>query len=186
MNILNKLEWLARYGFIDIIFGLGVISFLVSLIKKTFPTNYEHLHVSVSLGGSVSIPPDIKVNQSFRIQLSNSGQTNFYIARAYFCANQREWWTLWLWNKSTGLNVHPGPDRIADKNNAFELKFTDQQPNDFTQYEALIRPGHSHRQTTWLPLAQPITQKLIDNRNCGTLYIEYATQKRQGVHRSKV
>ncbi len=147
MNILDKFEWLARYGFIDIIFGLGVISFLVRLIRKAFPTNYEHLHINVSMGGHVSIPPNIRVSQSFLIHLSNAGTTNLYIARAYFRA---------------------------------------QQPNYFTEYEALIRPGHSNRQTTWLALEQPVNQQLIDRRGCGVLYIEYAASGRQGVHRTKV
>ena len=123
MNILGKFEWLARYGFIDIIFGLGVISFLVRLIRKAFPTNCEHLHINVSMGGCVSIPPNISVSQSFLIHLSNAGTTNLYIARAYFRAKQGVWWTLWLWDKPTQLKVHPKSDRITDKK-AFELKFS--------------------------------------------------------------
>ncbi len=185
MNILNALEWLAKYGFIDIIFGIGVIGFLAQLIRKAFPTNYEHLHVNVSMGGPVSIPPEIRVPQSFQIQLSNAGQVNLYIARAYFRAKQRQWWTLWLWNKPTQLRIHPRSDRIIDKD-AFELKFPAQQPNYFTEYEALIRPGHPKRQTTWLAIEQPVEQLLINQRRCGALYIEYATSNKQGVHKINV
>ena len=39
---------------------------------------------------------------------------------------------------------------------------------------------------TWLALEQPIEQRMIDNRNCGILYIEYATQTKQGKHIIKV
>lgn len=186
MNIQDILEWSAKYGVIDIILGLGVLSFLGKLIRKAFPANYEHLHISVSLGGPVSILPNITAQQSFLIQLSNAGQTNLYIARAYFRARQRKWWTLWFWDRPTRLHVHPNSDRIADKDNAFELKFTGQQPNFFTEYEALVRPGHANRQVTFLALEQPIEQHLIDNRNCGVLYVEYATSNKQGVHKIKV
>jgi hypothetical protein len=185
MNLLDALERLTKYGLIDIFFGVGVISFLGGLIKKAFPTNYEHLHISIARGGPVSIPPGIRLSQSFQIQLSNAGQVNLYIARAYFQAKQRQWWTLWLWNKHTELHIHPRSDRIIDKD-AFELKFPAQQPNYFTEYEALIRPGHSNRQITWLALEEPIRQQLINRRVCGTLYVEYATSNKQGVHKIKV
>lgn len=118
MSILEKLEWLTKYGFIDIVFGVGVLSFLVNLIRKAIPSNYEHLHISISMGEAVSIPPNVTTQQSFNIYLSNAGQVNFYIARAYFRTKQRKWWSLWLWDKATQLYIHPKSDRIAHKNNA--------------------------------------------------------------------
>lgn len=187
--MLDTLEWLARYGFIDIIFGIGVISFLRRLIRRALPTNYEFLHVDVSPGVPGFIPDyngkQVNVDQSFSLRISNSGRSNFYVARAYFRAKQRRWRTLWLWRTPTQIRVHPRSARIADKD-AFELKFPDKRPEYFEEYEALIRPGSLNGQMTWLALEQPVEQRLIDKRRCGVLYVEYATSGRQGVHRVRV
>ena len=55
-GLLHALETLAKYGIIDIIFGIGVVSFLARLVQKAMPSNYDHLHINVSPGGGVSIP----------------------------------------------------------------------------------------------------------------------------------
>jgi hypothetical protein len=185
-KILGTLEWMSKYGIFDILTILGVFTFLGNMVRKGFPSNYEHLHISVSQGGPVFIPPNINLPQSFSIQLSNAGQTNVYVARAFFKTRQRVWWTLWLWDRTTQLRVHPRSDRIADKDNAFELKFTGERPNLFTEYETLIPAGHNHRRTTWLALEEPVDQRLIDVRKCGVLYVEYATSNKQGVHKVRL
>ena len=69
---------------------------------------------------------------------------------------------------------------------AFELKFIGNQPQYFTDFETLIRPGSSNSQLTWLALEQPLQQPLIDKRRCGTLYIEYAVSGQQGIHRTPI
>lgn len=184
--MLKTLEWLAKYGFIDIIFGIGVVGFIARLVAKAFPSNYDHLHVHVSRGGPVSIPRAGQLNHSLSILIRNAGQTNFYIARAYFRAKQRSWKTLWLVRHKTDLTVHPEAYRITDKD-AFELKFPCNSSTGFTDYETLVRPGPSNNGvTTWLPLTDEVSQDDIDNRTCGVLYIEYATSGKQGVHVVKV
>ncbi|MGA2177042.1 MAG: hypothetical protein ABSH38_18865 [Verrucomicrobiota bacterium] len=184
MNIWNTaldgLEWFTKHGFLEMLFGFGVLG----LIRRAFPRKYEHLHVNVTSGGPVSVPPQ-SAAQSLQIHLSNAGLVNLYIARAYFCAKQRHWWTLWLWNKPTQLRIHPKSDRIVDKD-AFELKFRPGPASPFTEYETLIHPGHPHRESTWLALESPVKQHLIDQRRCGVLYIEYATSDHQGVHKVNV
>ena len=184
-EILEFLEKLAKYGIIDIIFGIGVIGFIVKLIRRAFPTNYDHLHVNISIGGAVFIPGPGKVLNSINFQLANAGQTNFYVARAYFRAKQRPWWTLWLFPLKTKTIVHPASARIMDKD-AFELKFIGNQPQYFTDFETLIRPGSSNSQLTFLAVEQPLQQSLIDNRRCGTIYIEYAVSGQQGIHRTRI
>jgi hypothetical protein len=179
-GLLNFLEKLAKYGIIDIIFGIGVVGFLVRLIQKVMPSNYEHLHINVSIGGPVSIPGAGQVEQSISFILNNAGQTNFYVARAYFRPKFRRWWFLWLKRTPTNVIIHPRSFRIAGKD-AFELKFQGEHPW-FSDYETLVRPGRSGGQPTWLALEQPMHQSDIDNRNCGVLYIEYATTGKQGVH----
>lgn len=181
--ILDNLEWLARYGFIDIIFGIGVIGFLARLVKKAFPSNYDHLHINVKAGGPASIP-GAKVDQTLNINLRNAGQTNFYIARAYFRPKLRRWWFLWVKKTYTKLKVHPLSHRIADMD-AFELKFKVDQAG-FCEYEALVQPGHNNGQTTWLALEEPSSQRDINKRLNGVLYIEYATSGRQGLHRTRI
>ena len=184
-DILKWLETLAKYGIIDIVFGIGVIGFIGRLISRAFPTNYDHLHVNVFIGGAVSIPGPGNVQNSLNITLSNSGQSNFYLARAYFRAKQRRWWLLWLRPVETNIKIHPASARIVDKD-AFELKFTGNQPQYFTEFETLIRPGSSNGQTTWLALEQPLQQRLINKRQCGVLYIEYAVAGQQGIHRTRI
>ena len=179
--MLDILEWLAKYGIFDLVFGLGVISLLARFIKRVLPSNCDHLHVDVFVGGPVTIPRVGNLPHSFRISLRNAGQTNLYIARAYFRPKFRRWWSLWLRRSSTGLKVHPQSYRIADKD-AFELKFSGGQ-DSFTEYEALVRPGDSKQDvTTWLPLGEAASQEDIDKRRCGVLYVEYATTGKQGVH----
>jgi hypothetical protein len=177
--VLSIFEWLAKYGFIDIIFGLGVMGFLARLIQKVRPSNYDHFHIDASVGGPVAIPRAGNVNDSFSITIRNAGQTNIYIARAYFRPTLRHWKSLWLLRTPTRLKIHPQSSRIADKD-AFELKFA--QAESFTEYEALVKPGSSNGVSTWLPLEQSTNQEDINKRQCGKIYIEYATAGRQGVH----
>ncbi len=183
--VLDCLETLARYGIIDIVFGIGVIGFIGRLIRRAFPNNYDHLHVNASIGGPVQIPGPGILQNSLNISLSNSGQSNFYLARAYFRAKQRRWWLLWLCPVETKIKIHPASARILDKD-AFELKFTGNQPQYFTEFETLIRPGSSNVKTTWLALEQPLQQSLINKRKCGILYIEYAVAGQQGIHRTRI
>ncbi len=184
-TLLETLEWMARYGFIDILFGIGVITLIGNLIAKLLPSNYKHLHVNVSPGGPVNIPRVGQVPQSIEFHFRNSGQANFYIARAYFRPKQRRWFLIWAKEINTKLRVHPQSDRITDRD-AFELKFPGQRPLYFTEYEALVRPGHQNVKTTWLALESPLSQDLINKRRCGVLFLEYATSGKQGKHRVRV
>lgn len=178
---METLKWLAEYGLIDIIFGIGVVGLITGLIRKFMPSNYERLHTSVSAGGPVIIQTG-QVNQSIQFQIKNAGPSNFYIARAYFRSERRSPCKLWLGWQRTPLQVHLDSSRIAEKDNAFELKFSGEQSQFLTDLEALVRPVSSNSQTTWLALEKPLTSELIQSRNCGVLYIEYATQGKQGTH----
>jgi len=180
--MLETLEWLTKYGFIEIFFGLGVVGLLARLIRKVLPSNYDHLHVDVFGSGPVTIPRVTDtIPHSFSIALRNAGNTNLYVARAYFRPKLRRWWSLWLRRSPTRLKVHPKAYRIIDKD-AIELKFSGGQ-NNFTEYETLVRPGASTQAvTTWLPLSEAANQEDINKRQCGVLYVEYATWGKQGVH----
>jgi len=183
--VLSKLEWLSKYGLIDIIFGIGVISFIFRIIKKAFPSNFEYLHIDVAIGDSVSIPRAGKLDNSLIIRFRNAGYKNIYIARVYFQSKLRTWWTLWLFKLPTRLKVHPQAYRIIDKD-AFEVKFNNDN-NGTTEYDTFLKPGSSNKgKSSWIPLEEPVTQNIINDRKCGVLFIEYATQGKQGIHRIRV
>ena len=182
--MLDTLEWLAKYGFIGIIFDLVVVGLLWRFLRRFLPSNYPHLHVGLSTGPAVNIR-DKPINTTVRIDIRNSGATNFYIARAYFRPKLRRWWLLWLYSCPTKLNVHPASDLIADKD-AYELKFQDQRPGGFTEYEALVRPGHEKGVMTWLALTDAASADMIQKRQCGTLFMEYAASGHQGIHKVRL
>jgi hypothetical protein len=185
-NVLDALEWLARYGFIDILFGVGVIALLRRLLIKIVPSKYKWLEVNATPGGPVTIPGAGAVDQSFRIQLVNSGSTNCYVGRAYFRPKLRRWWLLWLKRTPTRIQVHPQSHRTVKKD-AFELKFRDQEHEDiFSEFETLLRPRDFPGQATWLALSMPVQQDDIDKHRCGVLYVEYAASGKQGVHAERI
>jgi hypothetical protein len=185
-NVLDVLELLARYGLIDIVFGIGVTGLLWRFLIRIIPSRYEWLEVNATAGGQVKIPGAGAVNQSFQIQLVNSGSTNCYVGRAYFRPKLRRWWLLWLKRTPTRIQVHPQSHRIVKKD-AFELKFQDQEHKDiFSEFETLLRPGNVTGQTTWLALSTPVQQDDIDKHHCGVLYVEYAARGKQGVHAERI
>jgi hypothetical protein len=182
-EVLDTLEWLAKYGFVDIIFGVGILGFLSRRLREIIPSNYDHLHVNVTPGGRVGISVGM-IDHSLQIQLRNSGQSNCYVARAHFRPKLRQRRGLWLKPTPTRVMVHPVSDRITDKD-AFELKFLGRE-SIFNDYETLIRPGHSAVQVTWLAVVEPVQQEDINNRCCGKLYIEYAVSGKQGLHVERI
>jgi hypothetical protein len=182
--MLETLEWLAKYGFIDIIFGVGIFGLAWKFLRKFVHSNYSHLHVSLSRGDQMQIHGE-DVDSSIRIDIRNSGSTNFYIARAYFKEKLRPWWLLWFLPIKTKLKVHPSSDRISDKD-AYELKFSGSTLGGLTEYEALVTPGHGNGVTTFLALTENAADEIIQNRKCGVLYIEYAVSGKQGIHRVRL
>lgn len=183
--MLETLEWLAKYGFIDIIFGLGVVSLLWRILRKYLPSNYAQLHINLSIGPVLNIRGEV-IPTTVQFNIRNSGTKNFYIARAYFRPKIRPWWLLWLCPISTKLKVHSASDRISEKD-AYELKFTNQNLGQgLTEYESLVKPGHGNGVVTVLALSQKVSDETIQNRLCGKIYIEYAVAGQQGVHRVRV
>lgn len=182
--MLNTLEWLAKYGFIDLVFGFGITGLAWNFLRRFVPSNHPHLHVDLSPGGPVAIGnQEIATSVNFDIRIS--GSNNFYIARAYFRPAIRPWWLLWAIARPTDLRVHRASDRITDKA-AYELKFQGDRLTGFNEYEALVRPGHNHGVTTWLALAEPARECMFNERKCGVLYIEYASSGNQGIHRVRL
>lgn len=177
---LETLEWLTKYGFIDIFFGIGVIGIVLGLVRRIVPANYDQLHIDAVNGAAYAIPGADNVPNSLMFRLSNAGQTNIFITRCYFKAAIRPWFFLWLVPLSTRTKVHPLSRKITHKN-AFELKFEGNSPG-FSNYEAMIKPGNSSGISTFLALSEPVGQDVFNERNCGTIYVEYATSGKRGIH----
>ena len=186
--ILEKLEWLTKYGLIEIFFGIGVLSLIGKLIRKITPSNCSYLEVNPFAGPAVTIPgalQPIHVPHSLTMDLRNVGPANIYVARAYFRPKRRRWYWLWLRRSPTGLKVHPQAFRNKD---TFALSFelpgqqAQQVQHMFTEYETLLRPVAGWTARTWLPLTEAVDQQQIEKRRCGVLYLEYASKDRQGLH----
>ena len=185
--LLETLEWLTKYGFLEIFFGLGVLGLVAKLVHKVVPSNCNFLDVHTAAGGPVTIPGAIgqlHLQHSFTIDLRNVGPMNIYVGKAYFRPKRRRWWTLWLGRRRTPLRVHPQAFRIVSKD-AFALGFEapgQQVQHVFTDFETLLRPVPGSTVRTWLPLTAAADQREIEKRNCGVLYVEYATREGQGIH----
>ena len=174
--ILDKLEWAARYGFIDIAFGLGVTGIIWRGLRRFVPRNLEHLHIHVQ-PHELHVANDIETyDNALGIFISNAGQHNIYIARAFFRDRYR---TIWPLTSRSELPIYPKAFRSA-AHDAYEIKFGD----GWYEFDCLIKPGH--RTFTYLPLSKPPDETTIAGHRCGTIILEYATAGRSGVHRVRV
>lgn len=75
LNPLEWLEWLTRYGFIDILFGIGILGYIRKLLKKPI----------------VEYIPGIEISRRFRandgyfeIEVQNLSALPLYVYKAYF------------------------------------------------------------------------------------------------------
>ena len=83
-NPLDWLECLARYGIIDIIFGIGIFSFLWSKLRaKTID----------EIDGVEILPHFDTANSVFEIEVRNNSNENLYVYRSYFLPGYRS--TIW-------------------------------------------------------------------------------------------
>lgn len=170
--MLKWLEWLAKYGIIDIIFGVGIISLVIRFLHRFFPRNLDHLHVHVQRSQISSHSQHENYDNVLGIFISNSGTMNIYIAMAFFRPYSRKAFFL---KRRTKLNINPCAFKSA-AHNAYEIKFGEQ----WYDFDVIIKPGQ--RAFTYLPLSEPVNQNLIDTRECGSILLEYATAGKSGRH----
>lgn len=121
-NILSDLEWLSRYGFIDIIFGIGVITFLWRVIRRHWPRNLPGLQIDTRLDPPPHVT-HVEIEGTRRsaifIIITNVAAANVYITKASFRAYYRR---LLFWKWKTKLRILP----VASKDiqhKEYELKF---------------------------------------------------------------
>lgn len=73
MKVLEILEWLSRYGFIDITFGIGVFTLAAKFFRSKIKSRID----------GVSLLPHIDVNQSnFILMIKNQSTLPLYIYQA--------------------------------------------------------------------------------------------------------
>jgi hypothetical protein len=72
--VLSKLEWLSKYGFIDIIFGIGIFTFIAKILKKKVRSDIE----------SVDFLPHLDLTRKeFRLGIKNQSNQPLYLYKAY-------------------------------------------------------------------------------------------------------
>lgn len=87
-NPLDCLEWLARYGIIDIMFGLGILGYIRRLFRR--PT-VEHIE-------GLEIRRRFRVDGGyFEIEVLNLTSQSLYIYKAYFSRRYQALSAPWSW-----------------------------------------------------------------------------------------
>lgn len=167
MELFTSLEWLAKYGFIDIFFGLGVLGFVYKLFQRAIPRNLDELSVSVDF--------ESRNNHLLYIQISNSGGKNIYISRAYFKPRRNKWYEL---KKRPSLKFLTQPNYYNLTHKHYEVRFS----ADLKSYDVLIKPGFENKQSTALGLQEIPEYRVLGEGLYGKLTIEYSTYGKQGKH----
>lgn len=171
-SLLDTLEWAAKYGLIDIVFGIGITGLVVRGLRRYLPRNLDSLHVHVQ-HQKVSAHNEFEdYEHSLGVFIANAGTNNVYIARAFFRPYYRKFFFL---KKRSKLPIYPKAFKSA-AHNAYEIKFG----NQWYEYDVIIKPGG--REFTYLPLSSPPDERVLSRRECGTIAIEYATAGKSGIH----
>src|SRR2546430_1446521 len=72
--MLGKLEWLSKYGFIDIIFGIGIFTFVAKILNKKIKSD---------IIGIDFMPEIIPFENQFKIAIKNHSPQPLYLYQAY-------------------------------------------------------------------------------------------------------
>ena len=90
-NLLETLEYLSRYGFIDILFGLGIGGIIISAFRKR--TVKELKSVEVAFFFSFNTNPKLNHKSKFYISIENRSDKPLYIYQARFRFRKKHWWS---------------------------------------------------------------------------------------------
>ncbi|ENG7521428.1 hypothetical protein ABVD55_004644 [Vibrio harveyi] len=171
--------------------GIALIELLIKLIVLVgasafvknfiFGSNCKHLEVKMRPGIGINV--DGKLLSSVDFDLKNSGASNIYISRAYFCDKKICFGFI---PRKSALSVYQYADRLRYKKNCCELKFLDGALEYLTDTETVIRPGSKFRVQTSLPLESSVDDSLCAAKESGVLYLEYSMKGQQGLHKVKL
>jgi len=162
---MDTLEYWAKYGLIDIFFGIGVLGIISRLVSRVIPSNLDELHVSADF---------VAQNTPLLfVQIANAGGKNIYISRAYFKPRPHSW----LFKNKHVLAPSLRGNFWNLTLNFYELKFGSEGTRE---YDSLVKPGQ--KVATGLQLdSLPQTTETGAGR-FGKIVIEYATYGKQGRH----
>ncbi len=164
--IMDILEYWAKYGFIDIFFGVGVLGIISPLVRRIVPSNLDELHVSADFAAQNT--------DLLFVQIANAGGKNIYISRAYF--KPRRYSRFYLKNKHVLACSQMGNFWNLTLN-FYELRFG----KNAGEYDCLLKPGYEHKVATGLQL-DSLPQEKTGTGIFGKVVIEYATYGKQGRH----
>ena len=168
---MTNLKFLAEYGFIDIIFGIGSLGIISRLVTKLMPSNLDELHVNADFSAPNS-------NLLF-VQISNSGGRNIYISRVFFKPRAHE--KIMFRNKYV-LAINPRANFKNISRKFYELRFGDGTKD----YDCLLKPGFENKVSTALQLDSLPSYPETGSGLFGKVVIEYATYGKQGKHVIKI
>lgn len=163
---MDTLEHWARYGFIDIFFGIGVLGIISRLVSRALPSNLHELHVSADF--AVQNVPLLFV------QIANAGGKNIYISRAYF--KPRTWDRFFSRDEYALAPSQRGNFKNLTLN-FYEMRFGE----GAREYDCLLKPGYDRKVATGLQL-ESLPKAKTGAGLFGKVVIEYATYGKQGKH----
>lgn len=171
MHIMEYLEWLSKYGFIDIFFGIGVLSVVYRMFIKIVPRNLDDLSINVDFA-------EQNGNVLF-IQIANTGGKNIYISHAYFKPRTHK---FYYFRQKTIIEFTEKANFYSLNHKHYEVRF----PPNLQNYDVLIKPGFVNKISTGLAINNRPDNSLIGKGRFGKLIIEYSTYGKQGHHVARV
>ena len=133
------------------------------------PRRLESLSIGTYFSSFQATTPGDQYNYVLCLQIANQSGKPLYIVRAiYFLRGSRK------------MPVYENAWRSSKKPNGYELKFGPQ----WKSIDILIQPGE--RADTYLPLAKPVIDSVFPQGKRGTLYMEYISDGKTGIHSAKL
>ena len=163
---LETLKWLAEHGFIDMFFGFGVLTFVYQLFRRVTPSNIDELEVSADF--------DSKKDDLLYIQLTNSGNKNIYISKAYF----KPFKVGYPFRRVEILNIKQRENLHVIGHNYYIVKF----PPNLQSLDVLLKPGIPNSIKTGFSLVEKPDEKFRNKGKLGKLVFEYSLYGKNGKH----
>jgi hypothetical protein len=150
---------------------------LLHVRNRYFYRNLDFLHVHVQADQVLARSNYEHYDNVLGIYLSNAGNSNVYISRAFFRDFYRRWF---IFKRKSKLPIYDSAFKDLG-HNAYEIKFGEQ----WLEFDTIIKPG-AEKCFTYLPLSGPASSEVIHSRSCGTLILEYFNSGKSGRHRVRV
>lgn len=163
---LETLKWLAEYGFIDMFFGFGALTIIYQLFRKVIPKNIDELEVSADF--------ESDKDDLLYIQLTNSGNKNIYISKAYF----KPFKIGYPFKRAQILKIQQRANLHVIGSDYYIVKF----PPNLQNLDLLLKPGLSNSVKTGLSLHEKPEGKYRNKGKLGKFVFEYSLYGKNGKH----